>query len=59
MKTGEIKEMNNTVYVCVNNQGTLEKLNKPKWWKVLFWHIRHFFKPFKSILETKKFLNVR
>lgn len=56
--TGEVKEINNTFYVVVNNEGTLEKLSKPKWYRVLLWHIVNFFKPFKTAQETKDFLKV-
>lgn len=54
--TGEIKEIGNTIYVVVNETGTLEVLTRPKWYRVLLWHFRNFFKPFKSVQETKDFL---
>jgi hypothetical protein len=57
--TGEIKEIGNTTYVVVNETGTLEILTHPKWYRVLLWHFRNFFKPFKSVQETKEFLRLR
>lgn len=57
--TGEIKEIGNTTYVVINETGTLEILNHPKWYRVLLWHFRNFFKPFKSVQETKEFLRLR
>ena len=58
MIVGEIIEMKTQVYICVNEQGTLERLQKVSQIRILLWHFRNFFKPFKSVRETKDFLRI-
>lgn len=58
MIVGEIVEMKTQVYICVNEQGTLEHLQKVSQIRILLWHFRNFFKPFKSVRETKDFLRI-
>lgn len=58
MIVGEIVEMQTQVYICVNEQGTLEHLQQVNPVRLLLWHFRNFFKPFKSVRETKDFLRI-
>lgn len=54
---GQIKKLNNTLYVVSNPCGTLVKVcMKPGAWRVFKWHIRNFFHRFTSVNETLEFL---
>lgn len=54
---GQIKKMNNTLYVVSNPYGTLVKvIHKPGSWRVFKWHIRNFFHRFTSVNETLNYL---
>lgn len=59
MIVGEVKKMGKNYYICLNEKGTLEKIRSFDSKRVLLWHFRNFFKPFKSIQETKEFLKIR
>lgn len=59
MIVGQVKLMSNDVYVCVNTQGTLEKINPPSQFRILLWYFRNFVKPFRSVNETKEFLRIK
>lgn len=58
MIVGQVVKMGKKHYVCVNEQGTLEKITYVYPKRVLLWHFRNFFKPFKSVQETKDFLRI-
>lgn len=59
MTVGSIVKHHNCYYVVVHKNGTLEKLSKPHWFRILCWEIRDIFKPFKTVQETKDFLYKR
>lgn len=59
MTVGSIVKHHNCIYVVVHKNGTLEKLSKPRWFRILCWEFRNIFKPFKAVQETKDFLYKR
>ena len=55
--TGDWKEgITGDVYVEVNDKGTLEKLSRPKWYRVILLYIYNAFRKKKSYSEVKKYL---
>ena len=55
--TGDWKEgIIGDVYVEVNDKGTLEKLQRPKWYRVILLYIYNAFGKKKSYSEVKAYL---
>lgn len=45
-------------YVQVNNSGTLEKIARPKWYRVLLFYVISVFKRPRTVQQTKRILGV-
>lgn len=56
----DVVKMNKTgdYYVQINDGGTLQKLEKPKWYRVLYFHVYRLFHKIKTVEETKEILQV-
>lgn len=53
---GSFYELDGVLYVVVNSNGTVEKLNKAPWWRVLALYILQYFGKVHTVEEVKKFL---
>ena len=49
---------NGEYYVQINEGGTLQKLEKPKWYRVLYLHVYKLFHKIKTVEETREILKV-
>jgi len=50
-------QIEGTLYVNVNKKGTVEKIEKPRWWKVLLLAFAQLFGLCKTVCEIKNFIN--
>lgn len=57
---GDVVKMkkNGEYYVQINEGGTLQKLEKPKWYRVLYLHVYKLFHKIKTVEETREILKV-
>ena len=57
---GDVVKMkkNGEYYVQINEGGTLQKLEKPKWYRVLYLHVYKLFHKIKTVEETSEILKV-
>jgi hypothetical protein len=54
--TGSWVQMDGDVYVRVNKHGTLEKIEKPKWWRIFFLAIFQAVGKKNSLEEIREYL---
>lgn len=57
---GDVVKMNKTrdYYVQINDGGTLQRMKKPKWYRVLYFHVYRLFHKIKTVEEIKEILKV-
>lgn len=55
--TGDWKYIGNNIYIDVNDNGTLERLDKPKWYRVIILFVLNAFGKYKSYSEVKLYLS--
>ena len=57
---GDVVKMkkNGEYYVQINEGGTLQKLEKPKWYRVLYLHVYKLFHKIKTVEEIREILKV-
>lgn len=56
MIVGHVKTIGGNLYVVVNKNGTLEKLNKIKWFALLYLEIMQGLNKFLSLPELRKYI---
>jgi hypothetical protein len=56
MQVGEVKRIDGRLYVVINIQGTLEKLNAIKWYALLYLEIMQGLNRFMPLPELRAFI---
>ena len=56
MQVGNFKVIDKIIYVVVNSQGTLEKLNKIKWYALLYLEIRQGLNMQMPLIKLRAFI---
>jgi len=56
LQVGTIVKLKNKLYVVVNKQGSLEKLNEIKWWALLYLEILQGLNIYMSLPKLRVFI---